>query len=630
MNNKYIIPSLYRAALSLLSLVFAFSATSVFSQAPTNQDCQGAIPVCNWKFQQPQPFTGSGNVDNEVNSSISCLGGGEINSVWYTFTTQTAGDVNFTINPNNPANDYDWAVFNLSNASCADIFTDASLLVSCNFSAIPGPTGANNGPLPQNKPVIPVGANETYVLIITNFSIANQDGYELDFSASTAQIFDNVPPALTGVKQPIRCNTDSVVIEFNENVRCADIGTGTFTLTGPDGVHNITAVYSPNCAVGAAYSQNYRLTVSPILTVNGTYTLTLNGTINDLCGNALTPGAAVPLQFNYAGLIVDSTFSTMADCLQNNGSAGIAITGGVLPLTYSWAPGGQTTPVATNLFAGTYTVTVRDQNACQVQETVTVQNPINFAVSYTQTPDTCMKGNGIITVNAAGTSGPFSYVWNVPTNPTLPTQQPVTGNTEMAVAVTDVDGCVIHDTVTVQNIQNDSLLAAFTASPNPVDILFPQTKLVNNSQYFSTYKWQIMGEMVLNNPNPVVTFPDWGDYPVSLYVYDKNGCADTATEKIMVRGDLYYYIPNAFTPDQNNLNETWYPRGVGFEKDSYRMIIFDRWWNTIYESGETDFGWDGRDLKGQPCPGGMYIYKITMEGYEGMLPVFMGPVTLIR
>lgn len=631
MNNKRVIHIAHPFAASLVLLcVLLFSQTKVRAQ-PTVQDCQGAIKVCNWTFDQPNPFSGSGNVDNEVNSSISCLGGGEINSVWYTFTTQSAGNVNFTINPYTPANDYDWAVFNLTTASCSDIFTDPSLLVSCNFSAIPGPTGANNGPLPQNRPVIPVQANEIYVLIITNFSPTNQDGYQLDFSASTAQIFDNVPPAMLNVQQPIRCNTDTVSLYFNENVNCSQVNAGTFTLTGPDGVHTITSVYSADCASGAVSSSKFTLHVSPVLTANGTYTLSLNTPVGDQCNNTLDPATAIPLSFNYAGLIVDSTFSTLADCLQNNGSAGIAITGGVLPLSYSWVPGGQTTPIATNLYAGDYTVTVVDQNNCRVVETVTVSNPINFAVSYVQIPDTCEKGNGTITVTANGTSGPFSFVWDVPTNPTLPTQYSLTGNDVLYVDVTDVDGCVIHDSVIVDNIQNDSLLAAFTATPNPVDILFPQTKLVNSSENFATYKWIVMGNPIVDNPNPVITLPDWGDYPVQLYVYDVNGCADTAEQTILVRGDLYYYIPNAFTPDENNLNDTWRPRGIGFDKKSYQLTIFDRWWNIIYMSQFNDeAGWDGRDMKGQACPNGMYLYKITMEGYEGALPVFMGQVTLVK
>jgi gliding motility-associated-like protein len=619
-----IYPSVYSIC---TSLVLLFLPSAVFSQTPTVQDCLGAIAVCDWTFSSSTPYTGSGNIPNEVNSSISCLGNGEQNSVWYTFTTQTGGDVNFTINPNNPGNDYDWAVFNLTNAICSDIFTNPALIVACSFSPIPGPTGPNGGANPQDRPVIPVQANETYVIVITNFSPNNQGGYQLDFNASTAQIFDNIPPIIKDVVQPIPCNASSINMEFNENVSSASVTTSSLVLTGPDGAHTISSV-AP--ASGSAYSSAFVINFSPALTVNGQYTLSIGSGVSDLCGNTASSANSTPFVFNYAGLVVDSTFSTLADCLQNNGSAGIAITGGILPLTYSWVPGGQTTPIANNLFAGNYTVTVRDQNNCQVIENVIVSNPINFAITYDQIPDTCQKGNGTVTVNANGTSGPFTYLWNLPSNTSQQLQDSLTGNDSVAVAVTDVDGCVLYDTVVVENIRNDSLLAAFTATPNPVDILYPQTKLLNTSENFATFRWDILGQTITDNLNPVVLLPDWGDYPITLYVYDVNGCSDTTKEDILVRGDLYYYIPNTFTPDENNINDRWYPRGVGFEKNSYKMTICDRWGNIMYQSNENDYGWNGNDRGGKQCPVGVYVYKITMEGYEGALPIFHGSILLIR
>lgn len=601
------------------------------AQSPTVQDCAGAIPVCDTVYSSSTPYSGSGNIPDEVNSSISCLGNGEQNSVWYTFTTQSGGDLSFTIFPNNASNDYDWALFNLTNASCSDIFTDASLLVSCNFAPIPGPTGANGGPLPHNRPVVPVQPNETYALIITNFSQTQQDGYRLSFSASTAQIFDNTPPEMLEILTPIPCNASSITLRLSENVSCSSVTTNSFTLTGPNGTtHQITGISSPNCSSGAPFSNTYTLQFSPQLADNGQYSLAVSGSITDLCGNALTAANSIPLLFDYAGLIVDSTFSTMADCLQNNGSAGISITGGLAPLTYQWSPSGQTTPIATNLYAGTYTVRVADQNNCRVTETVTISNPINFALSYTQVPDTCAKGNGTITVTATGTSGPYTFEWSTPGADTSSTLYTVTGNDSLVLRATDADGCVITDTVGVQNIQNDSIVARFVATPNPVDLLFPQTKLLNTSEHYVSYLWEYLDIQETSVLNPVITLPNWGDYPVSLTVYDQNGCYDETSTVIEVRGNVYYYIPDAFTPDGDGLNETWYPQGVGFHTNSYKMTICDRWGNIMYESHDTDFGWDGNDREGKLCPVGVYVYKITMEGFEGMLPIFHGSIMLIR
>src|SRR5690606_17533598 len=83
---------------------------------PTSADCQGAIPVCQLVYNVPTLVLEPDNVKNEINPNISCLSGGELNGVWYTFTVQTSGMLNFNIVPNNPSDDYDWVVYNLTNA----------------------------------------------------------------------------------------------------------------------------------------------------------------------------------------------------------------------------------------------------------------------------------------------------------------------------------------------------------------------------------------------------------------------------------------------------------------------------------------------------------------------------------
>src|SRR5574337_507039 len=105
-----------------------------YAQVPTNQDCLDAIPICQNVYSTTVSYSGEGNYPNEINNSSSCLGSGELNDVWYTFTVQQSGNLNFTITPNNSADDYDWAVYNLTNNNCSDIFTNPALEVSCNYS----------------------------------------------------------------------------------------------------------------------------------------------------------------------------------------------------------------------------------------------------------------------------------------------------------------------------------------------------------------------------------------------------------------------------------------------------------------------------------------------------------------
>ncbi|HNU49042.1 MAG TPA: hypothetical protein PKM40_09410, partial [Bacteroidia bacterium] len=103
----------------LINTVFILAVTVFCSraQAPTNQDCPNAIPICNTTYSTVISYSGTGNIPNEINNGSSCLLSGERNDVWYTFTTPFFGNLNFTITPNNPADDYDWAVYNLTTAT---------------------------------------------------------------------------------------------------------------------------------------------------------------------------------------------------------------------------------------------------------------------------------------------------------------------------------------------------------------------------------------------------------------------------------------------------------------------------------------------------------------------------------
>ncbi|HUM48548.1 MAG TPA: hypothetical protein PLD84_16565 [Chitinophagales bacterium] len=104
-----------------------------FSQTPTFQDCLGATPVCNQVYTTPSSTFGTGNYPNESGPG-TCLIPGEYNSSWYTFNISSSGTFAFAILPGSPTADYDWAMYNLTNATCSEIMTNGSLMVSCNSS----------------------------------------------------------------------------------------------------------------------------------------------------------------------------------------------------------------------------------------------------------------------------------------------------------------------------------------------------------------------------------------------------------------------------------------------------------------------------------------------------------------
>jgi hypothetical protein len=221
-------------------------------------DCFNAIAVCQGVYTEENSPPGEGDLPDEISATLSCLGGGEVDGQWYTFTVANSGQFCFSILPNNLANDYDWAVFNLTNASCSDIATNASLEVSCNFSGTPGVTGANAQGGAQNNPCIPVQTGQTYVLYVSNWS-QSTFGYTLNtqIPGSTASIFDNAPPTLTTTIN-VECPRTEVEFAFSEQVLCASVQSTDISITGPGATYTITAVTSATCAAGGDQIQRLR------------------------------------------------------------------------------------------------------------------------------------------------------------------------------------------------------------------------------------------------------------------------------------------------------------------------------------------------------------------------------------
>ena len=258
---------------------------------PTVQDCDGAVPVCQDTYSESNAYSGEGNIEDEINSSsgFSCLGG-EKNDVWYIFTTQSAGDICFDITPNVLTDDYDWAVYDITTSPCSDISSNASLEIACNYSPSTGVTGANGGTGNQNESCFSVQTGETYVINVSQFSTST-NGFTIDFSASTADMWDNCPPVFSGVTSPAQGAT-SLEFNFSENVDCSSIDDSDFTLIGPGGPYTLSGITGSICSLGGSYEDVFTANVSPALTVNGTYDLCLisgAGIISDVCGNQADP-----------------------------------------------------------------------------------------------------------------------------------------------------------------------------------------------------------------------------------------------------------------------------------------------------------------------------------------------------
>lgn len=76
---------------------------------------------------------------------------------------------------------------------------------------------------------------------------------------------------------------------------------------------------------------------------------------------------------------------------------------------------------------------------------------------------------------------------------------------------------------------------------------------------------------------------------------------------------LNIYIPNAFTPNGDGLNDQFIVKGEGI--DFFQMSVFDRWGKLLFQSSHPELGWDGK-INGEAAPGGVYTFEVVAEGYE--------------
>ena len=114
---------------------------------------------------------------------------------------------------------------------------------------------------------------------------------------------------------------------------------------------------------------------------------------------------------------------------------------------------------------------------------------------------------------------------------------------------------------------------------------------------------------------------------------DENGCSATAVIEVLIDLKLPVYLPNAFSPNDDGINDYFLPLGGQQLVLIRRLQVFDRWGGLLYD--QTDLppngnsGWDGR-ANGRPLQAGVYVYLAEVELIDGSTTLLSGEVLLVR
>ncbi len=143
------------------------------------------------------------------------------------------------------------------------------------------------------------------------------------------------------------------------------------------------------------------------------------------------------------------------------------------------------------------------------------------------------------------------------------------------------------------------------------------------------YEWYFEDGQVDYVAGPIYkTFDRTGNFKVRLIASTANGCKDSTSALIFLKPELLMWIPNAFSPNVDGLNESFGPN-MTFGLNKYSMKVFDRWGNILWQTENPEEKWKGIDKDGVQVIEGMYGYEIVFRYVDNKLYVYKGTVMVL-
>lgn len=231
--------------------------------------------------------------------------------------------------------------------------------------------------------------------------------------------------------------------------------------------------------------------------------------------------------------------------------------------------------------------------------------------------------------------GMASYSWRFSDGTTSTEQNPVKiypnkGVFGASLSVTDTNGCNNFLTQTEIISVSDRPVADFDFSPTVPTVVSPLVQFRDLSLNRPVnWLWDFGDGNTDTRQNPAHEYSLSDTFQIWLYVSNGLGCRDSAMKMIWVGEGFEVYIPNSFSPNNDNLNDVFVISALGAKE--IEMSIYSRWGEIIfyYKGNDSTVGWNGT-YKGAPVQDGAYIYLLRLVDEFGQYHIREGVVTLLR
>ena len=380
--------------------------------------------------------------------------------------------------------------------------------------------------------------------------------------------------------------------------------------------------------------------LAPIWTYadSGTYVVTLIINPGMLCADTNTT------TFYIYPLLAPTFTSPLGECIYENSfnftGAGAYMGNG----TFYWNFGPNAIPSSgssasiTNVVydsVGTYPVTFTvSENGCTETYAGTVNVYPKPIADYTLASPLACNLQPVHFIDACQSFGvPSTYYWDFGDSTSGSDQNPYhiypgIGTYQTSLIITTMHNC--KDTFALPTQVNvlPSPTAGFIITPTDTSIAYPLVTATNLSLDANDCIIYWGDGTSSTNCDTTHLYAAVGLYTVLQVVTNSLGCKDTAKIYVLIHPEYAFWIPNAFTPNGNGINDVFKPKVMGVH--DYSFMIFDRWGEKLFETKSIDDGWDGY-YKGKICPNDVFVYKINFrDNVDEMDHEYIGGVTLVR
>jgi len=202
----------------------------------------------------------------------------------------------------------------------------------------------------------------------------------------------------------------------------------------------------------------------------------------------------------------------------------------------------------------------------------------------------------------------------------------VSGIFNVNLTIVDDGGCKSSITKAIEILEIP--IADFLIQENMVELGEP-IEFVNQSSGFNTWLWNFGdGELDSIQLDPTHNYELGGNFNVNLIV-NSDYCSDTASNIVNIFSKIRVYVPNAFSPNGDGLNDVFIPVTNATEDDQLQLMVFNKWGNVIFETTDISKSWDGT-LDGYEVQNGIYIWKLIYNKNLGKTEEFTGRIALIK